>query len=70
MSSKKYNCSLCLYKTDIKYNFNRHMVSKHTNNNCKKVIINCKNTDINCKNTDINCKNVNNDNKCIKCNKM
>ena len=32
MLSKKYNCLACLYKTDLKYNFNRHMVSKHNNN--------------------------------------
>ena len=25
----------CLYKTDLKYNFNRHMVSKHNNNDIK-----------------------------------
>ena len=35
MSSKIYNCSLCLYNTDIKFNFNRHMVLKHTNNKDK-----------------------------------
>jgi len=49
MLSKKYNCSECLYKTDIKYNFNRHTVIKYSKNNCKKV---------------------DNDNKCIKCNKI
>ena len=32
MSSKKYNCSLCLYNTDKKFNFNRHMVLKHSIN--------------------------------------
>ena len=31
MTSKIFNCSQCLYKTDKKYNFNRHMMSKHNN---------------------------------------
>jgi hypothetical protein len=34
MLSKKIICS---YQTDIKYNFNRHMMSKHSNNNCKNL---------------------------------
>ena len=77
MSSKIYNCSLCLYNTDIKFNFNRHMVLKHTNNKDKNVDIEGKNTGINCtntgiegKNTGIKCKNTGTDSKCVKCNKI
>ena len=33
-----YNCSLCEYKSNKKYNLNRHMVVKHNNNNDKNVI--------------------------------
>ena len=77
MSSKKYNCSLCLYKTDIKFNFNRHMVLKHTKNEDKKVGDYCKNVDDYCnkvvdccRKVDDCCKEVDCDNKCIKCNKI
>ena len=43
MSSKKYNCSLCLYKTDKKYNFNRHMVLKHKISDCRNDTDNIRN---------------------------
>ena len=56
MSSKIYNCSLCLYNTTKKFNFNRHMVSKHTNNDIKNVIVEGKNVMV--------------DNKCTKCGKI
>ena len=69
MSSKIYNCSLCLYNTDIKFNFNRHMKLKHSIDN--KDIIEVK-TDIEDKNKDnkhiIEVKTQ--DNKCVKCNKI
>jgi hypothetical protein len=77
MSSKIYNCSLCLYKSDLKYNFNRHMVLKHTNNkdknttdNIKNTTDNVKNTTDNVKNTTNNVKNTASDTKCVKCNKI
>ena len=77
MSSKIYNCSLCLYNTDIKFNFNRHMVLKHSNNKDKNVDINgknvgdcCKNVGDCCKNVGDCCKKVECDNKCVKCNKI
>jgi len=31
MTSYKFNCEHCLYKSNKKFNLNRHMVSKHTN---------------------------------------
>ena len=43
MSSKKYNCSQCLYKTDKKYNFNRHMVLKHKISDCRNDTDNIRN---------------------------
>ena len=58
-----YNCSLCEYKSNKKYNLNRHMVVKHNNNNNKNVMINDKNVMI-------NDKNVITDNKCNKCSKI
>ena len=80
MLSKKFICSICSYQTDIKYNFNRHMMSKHSNNNCKNTVIDCKNTVIDCKNTVIDTKNTvidckntvidNIDTKCFKCSKI
>lgn len=56
MTSKIFNCSVCLYKTDKKYNFNRHMMSKHNN--------------IDTKNNDVNNKNVVVNNQCNKCLKV
>ena len=56
MISEKYKCSLCNYESNKKYNFNRHMVAKHNNNDCKNL------------NDDY--KNLNDDNKCNKCNKI
>ena len=77
MSSKIYNCSLCLYNTDIKFNFNRHMVLKHTNNKDKNADINGKKDNISDKKDNISEKNVivpdkndNIDSKCVKCNKI
>ena len=77
MTSIIYNCSLCEYKSNKKFNFNRHMVAKHNNdnfknviNNCKNTTIDCKNTTIDCKNTTIDCKNTTIGNKCNKCNKI
>ena len=63
MSSKKYNCSLCLYNTDKKFNFNRHMVLKHSINETKET------NEINETNEIIET-NETNDNQCIKCNKI
>ena len=77
MSSKKYNCSLCLYNTEIKFNFNRHMMLKHTNNDIKKVDNDIKKVDNDIKKVDNNIKKVDNDIKkvdddkeCIKCGKI
>ena len=63
MISKFFNCSVCEYKSYKKYNLERHMITKHKNENISK------NTDIN-KNTDIINKNTDIDNKCVKCNKI
>ena len=56
-------CSYCEYKSNKKYNLNRHMVSKHNNDKYKNATINHKNATINHKNTIT-------DNKCSKCNKI
>ncbi len=37
MKPEKYNCSLCNYESNKKYNFNRHMVAKHNNCDCKNL---------------------------------
>ena len=51
MSSKKYNCSQCLYKTDKKYNFNRHMVLKHKISDCRNTTSDSSNIINDCRNT-------------------
>jgi len=61
MTSKKYECDECNYKTNIKYNFNRHMMLKHENIDNKKTVENDN------KNTVVNKKTVENNNKCEKC---
>jgi hypothetical protein len=70
-------CSYCEYKSNKKYNLNRHMVSKHNNDKYKNdtinhnnATINHKNATINHKNDTINHKNAITDNKCNKCNKI
>jgi len=63
MISKFFNCSFCEYKSYKKYNLERHMLTKHKNEDISK------NTDIK-KNTDIINKNTDIDNKCVKCNKI
>ena len=84
MSSKKFKCSQCLYETDIKYNFNRHMVLKHKNidinntvsdNKCCVKDINNTVSDNKCCANDINNtvsdnKCCANDTKCHKCSKI
>ena len=63
MTSKIFNCSQCLYKTDKKYNFNRHMMSKHNNIDNNNFVIDNKNT-MNCNET------INKNNQCEKCLKI
>ena len=70
-------CSYCEYKSNKKYNLNRHMVSKHNNEinknatiNNKNATINNKNATINNKNATIDNKNATIDNKCVNCNKI
>ena len=72
-----FNCSVCEYKSNKKYNLNRHMVSKHKNNDCSNPTPNCSNPTFNCSNPTLNCSNptLNCSNpiisfKCIKCNKI
>ena len=66
MTSKIFNCSHCLYKTNRKYNFNRHMV--HIHNNINNIYNNEINNDN--KNVVIDNKNVVIDNQCKKCLKV
>jgi hypothetical protein len=66
MLSKIYNCSLCLYNTDLKYNFNRHMKLKHSINNEDTKNNNKDNKDIIKDIIEVN----NEDNKCVKCDKI
>ena len=70
-------CSYCDYKSNKKYNLNRHMVSKHNNDKYKNATINHKNdtiyntnATINHKNDTIYNKNAITDNKCSKCSKI
>jgi uncharacterized protein with PIN domain len=63
MLSKKFNCSFCEYKSYKKYNLERHMITKHKNEDISQKTDIKQNTDINKQNTDV-------DNKCIKCNKI
>ena len=72
-----FNCSLCKYKSNKKYNLTRHMVSKHKNEDYKNVIVFNKNVMVDHKNVIVfnknvmvDHKNVTNDNKCLKCNKI
>jgi len=71
------NCSCCEYKTNKKYNLNRHMVSKHNNEPCSNATLSCSNTAFGCSNvafgcsnTAFDCSNPIIDNKCTKCNKI
>jgi len=81
MTSIFYNCSLCEYKSNKKFNLNRHMVAKHNKENiitycsnpiidCSNPIIDCSNPIIDCSNPIIDCSKHIIDNKCIKCNKI
>ena len=80
MTSKNYKCSICLYNTYKKYNLDRHMMSKHKDEDNVNNIIYHKNININYKNinneeNNINienneCNNINIDNKCSKCSKI
>ena len=84
MTSYKFNCEHCLYKSNKKFNFNRHMVSKHTNIEGNNPIEEDKNTigytdkiqndDKNIhdddKNTMFGDKNIHDDKKCLKCGKI
>ena len=63
MKPEIYKCSLCNYESYKKYNFNRHMITKHNDIDNKNVIIDNKNVIIDNKNVII-------DNKCSKCNKI
>jgi len=74
------NCSCCEYKTNKKYNLNRHMVSKHNNEPCSNATATYKNATVNNKNATVAYKNdtiankndtvICSDNKCTKCNKI
>jgi len=55
-----YNCCYCEYKSNKKYNLDRHINTKHKNNT----------TDNNNDTTENNNDNHKYENKCIKCNKM
>jgi hypothetical protein len=71
MSLKPYECSLCLYKTDKKFNLNRHMVSKHNdiiNNNVVSFDNDVMSNDNSVVSSEDNIKE--NENKCSKCNKL
>lgn len=84
MTSYIFNCSHCLYKSNKKFNLNRHLVSKHTNiegNNTVNEDIKIKNDGNNTVNEDINIENDGNntvndgkitvdDKKCLKCGKI
>ena len=70
MISKFFYCSVCEYKSYKKYNLERHMITKHKNEDISKNTDISNNTDIINKNTDIINKNTDIDNKCVKCNKI
>ena len=38
MTSEKYECEECNYKTNLKYNFNRHMMLNHEKEINKKTV--------------------------------
>ena len=61
MASKKYECEECNYKTNLKYNFNRHLMLKHENKEYKKTVEDDKKT------VEDDKKTVENKNKCEKC---
>ena len=79
-----FNCSLCEYKSNKKYNLNRHILGKHrenkqnntnidfnnTNINSKNTNIDFNNTNIDSKNTNIDSNNTNIDTVCDKCGKI
>ena len=84
MTSKIYNCSLCKYNSNKKFNFNRHMVSihkindvknttadvKNTTADVKNTTADVKNTTVDVKNTTVDVKNATTDTKCFKCSKI
>jgi len=84
MKAEKYKCSLCNYESNKKYNFNRHMITKHYNTDYKNTVDDykntvddyrntvddCKNTVDDYRNTVDDCKNTVDDKKCTKCNKI
>ena len=70
MTSKIYKCSFCEYESYKKFNFNRHMMSKHKKNIYKNLNPDNKNLNPDNKNLNLDNKNLNLDNKCSKCNKI
>jgi hypothetical protein len=71
MSLKPYECSLCLYKTDKKFNLTRHMVSKHNDiikNNVASFEDDVMSNDNSVVSNEDNIKE--GENKCCKCNKL
>ena len=54
-----FNCSLCEYKSNKKYNLNRHILGKHRGNKENNTNIDFNNTNIDSNNTNIDSKNTN-----------
>lgn len=65
-----YNCSFCKYKSNKKFNLNRHMVAKHNNENNSNITTINNNTTIDNSNINNNNNNTTINNKCNKCNKI
>jgi len=69
-----FNCSYCNYKSNKKFNLNRHMMSKHKNLNVVNDNLNAVNDNLNAVNDNLNAVNDNlnvvNDKQCHLCHKI
>jgi len=68
MTSNNFKCLMCLYETNRKYNFTRHMQTKHKIEQVNFVFKNVSNVFNN--NINNNNNSNNNNNQCLKCSKI
>ena len=70
MSYEIHKCSYCNYNSNRLYNFKRHMITKHKENNSPYLINDKPNIDNDKPNIDNDKPNIDNDKQCIKCHKI